>query len=314
MASPTTVAEEKSYHVPWQQRAKSALARYWISYLFMAPFLVLFGIFVVIGVVWAIYLSLTYYNMLQPPVWVGLENYRRLFTDDQVFIISLKNTLYFSIITGPIGYFISLFLAWLINEVKFKKAFTFAFYTPSITSSIAIGVVWLYIFAGDKYGLLNYYFGKVGILKEPILWLRDTRFTLPSIMVVSLWQSMGTGFLVFIAGLQGLPRELYEAGVIDGANKIQELFYITLPLSKPQLLFGAVTAVVNSFQVFDLSFVMAGFPSVLYSAHTIVGHLYDYAFIRFEMGYASAVSVILFVATLAISRLFVRALSSKDIY
>ena len=314
MASGTTALGEKSYHLSWQRRLKSGIGRYWISYAFMAPFLIIFAIFVVVGVGWAIYLSFTYYNMIQAPVWVGLENYTRLFTDDPVFILSLKNTLYFSLITGPIGYIISLTLAWLINEVKFKKAFIFAFYTPSIASAVAIGIVWLYIFGGDKYGLLNFYLGKIGLLKEPILWLRDPAYTLPSIMAVSLWQSMGTGFLVFVAGLQGIPRELYEAGEIDGTSKIQELFHITLPLMKPQLLFGAIIAVVNSFQVFDLSFVMAGFPSVLYSAHTIVGHLWDYAFIRFEMGYAAAVSVVLFFSTLIISRVLVRLLSSKDVY
>jgi multiple sugar transport system permease protein len=251
--------------------------------------------------------------MLQTPTWVGLENYIRLFTDDPVFVLSLKNTFYFSIITGPLGFFLSLFLAWLIDETRsLRKAFTFAFYIPSMTSAVALSVVWLYVFAADKYGFLNYFLAKWGIITQPIIWLRDTRTTLLCIMIVSLWMSMGVGFLVFTAALQGVPKELKESGMIDGANKLQQFIYITIPILKPALLFGAVMATVNSFQIFDLAQILAGFPSVLYSAHTIVAHLYDYAFIRFEMGYAAAVSVLLFLITMIISRVMMRLLSSRD--
>jgi multiple sugar transport system permease protein len=294
------------------EAARDNFSRNIISYIFIAPFAVVFSVFVIIAVLWVFYLSLTYYNVLQSPTWVGFENYIRLFTNDPIFLIAFKNTLIFALITGPIGYFASLVMAWLINEVKRRKFFTIAFYIPSIISGVSIAVVWLYVFGGSKYGLLNFILIRLGIIDNPILWLRDTRFTLPSIMVVTLWMSMGTGFLVFIAGLQSLPRELYEAGVIDGTNKWQEFWFITIPMLRPQLLFGAVMAVVNSFQVFDLSYVMAGFPSVLYSAHTVVGHLYDYGFLRFEMGYSSAIAIVLFMGTLGLSRFFVWLLRSRD--
>ena len=284
----------------------------WIGYAFLAPFIILFTIFVVAPVVTAIGLSFTNYNMMQTPKFVGMNNYLLLFLDDEVFQIGLSNTLKFAIITGPVGYLLSFFAAWVINQLKFKRAFALAFYAPSICSGIAMSTVWMVIFSSDRKGYLNNILLNMGLIDEPILWNTDPTYIMGVVMFISLWMSMGTGFLVFLAGLQNVSREYYEAGAIDGIkSKFQELIYITLPVMKPQLLFGAINAIVSSFSVFDIATSVAGMPSPNYSAHTIVAHLYDYAFIRFQMGYASAVAVVLFIITFVLSRLVMRVLSTK---
>ena len=295
------------------QAIRQAWRQYHVMYLFMLPFGVLFLIFVVAPVLTAVYLSFTYFNVLEPPRWIGLSNYRLLFVEDDIFLIAVKNTLLFSVITGPLGYAISFTLAWFINRLRVRQAYTLAFYTPSITSSIAMSVIWLYVFANDRYGLLNYLLIEIGLVSEPVAWLYEQSTILPVIIVISLWMSMGTSFLVFLAGLQDVPRELYEAGMVDGVrNALQEVFYITLPVMRPQLLFGAVMAIVNSFAVFQVAAQVAGLPSPLYAGHTIVAHLYDYGFIRFEMGYASAVAVVLFVLTFVLGRWAMRLFGERD--
>lgn len=285
----------------------------WMGYAFMAPFVILFTIFVVAPVVTAIGLSFTNYNMMQTPQFVGLTNYRLLFLDDEVFMIGLANTLKFAIITGPVGYLLSFFAAWVINQLKFKRVFALAFYAPSICSGIAMSTVWMVIFSSDRMGYLNNILLNMGLIDEPILWNTDPNYIMGVVMFISLWMSMGTGFLVFLAGLQNVSKSYYEAAAIDGVkNKFQELFYVTLPMMKPQLLFGAINAITSAFGVFDIAVSVAGMPSPNYSAHTIVSHLYDYAFIRFQMGYASAVAVVLFVITFVLGKIVMRVLSSKD--
>ena len=287
--------------------------KHWMGYAFMAPFVILFTIFIVAPVLTAIGLSFTNYNMMQTPTFVGLNNYRLLFLDDEVFMTGLSNTLTFAIITGPVGYLLSFFAAWVINQLKFKRAFALAFYAPSICSGIAMSTVWMVIFSSDRMGYLNNILLNMGLVDEPILWNTDPTYIMGVVMFISLWMSMGTGFLVFLAGLQNISRSYYEAAAIDGVkNKFQELFYVTLPLMKPQLLFGAINAITGAFGVFDIAVSVAGMPSPNYSAHTIVAHLYDYAFIRFQMGYASAVAVVLFVITFVLGKIVMRALSSKD--
>lgn len=300
-----------------KKRLNSFWMRYGSGYLLMAPFLTLFSVFVIIPFFTALGLSFTYYNMLQPPRWIGLTNYKLLFMEDDVFLIAVKNTLVFALITGPIGYIASFLVAWVINELKLRRWFSLAFYAPSITSGVAMSVIWLYIFSPDRYGLINNFLVNIGLITptEPILWTSNPKLIMPVIITISLWMSMGTGFLVFLAGLQNLPEELYDAGNIDGIrNVFEKLWYITLPLMKPQLLFGAVNSIVNSFNVFSIAVTVAGLPSPEYAAHTIVAHLYDYAFIRFEMGYASAIAVFLFVLTFGLGRICMRVFSSKDIY
>lgn len=248
-----------------------------------------------------------------PLDFLGITNYKLLILDDAEFLIALKNTLVFAFISGPIGFLGSFVMAWLINNLKARNLFSLAFYAPSITSGVALSVVWLYFFSSDRYGLINNTLINLGVLSEPIQWTQDVSTVLPVVILISIWMSMGTGFLTFLAGLQNLPHEIYEAGMIDGiGNRFQELIYITLPQMKPQLLFGAINAAVGAFGVFDIAVSVAGLPSPNYAAHTIVAHLYDYAFIRFEMGYASAVAIILFLITFVLGRIFMRVFSEKD--
>lgn len=281
------------------------------GYLFMLPFLVLLFVFTIAPVAVAMLVSLTNFNMYQMPDIVWFNNFKLLIFDDDVFLIALKNTFIFAAITGPIGYVMSFFFAWVINQLKAKSVFAMAFYAPSITSSIAMSVVWMYFFSSDSYGLINNLLLNIGIIDDPVLWTMDQNRIMFVIIFIQIWMSMGTGFLVFLAGFQNLPQEIYESGQIDGiANRFQELYYLTLPLMKPQLLFGAITSITASLAVFDIAVAVAGLPSPNYAAHTIVAHMYDYAFIRFQMGYSSAISVVLFAITFSLGRIIMRALRS----
>jgi len=291
---------------------KRFIKKNWVGYLFLLPFLVLFSIFVIAPVLYAAFLSFTDYNMLQPAKYVGFNNYRLLLLDDEVFLTAISNTVSFAIIVGPFGYIMSFFAAWVINQLKLRRGFALAFYAPSITSATAMSTVWLVIFSSDRRGYLNNILLNIGMIDSPILWNTDPAHILTVIRIIQLWMSMGTGFLVFLAGLQNIPRSYYEAAEIDGLeNKFQELIYITLPLLKPQLLFGAINSIVSSLGVFDVAVAVAGMPSPNYAGHTIVAHLYDYAFIRFQMGYASSVAVVLFIMTFLLGRIVMKLLSSK---
>ena len=283
------------------------------GYLMLAPFYSLFFIFVMIPVIYAIVLSMTNYNMMESPSFTFFSNFKLLIMDDDEFLIAFKNTMVFACISGPISFLMSFLMAWIINQVKLRNAYSLAFYAPSITSGIAMSTVWLYFFSSDSYGLINNVLLKFGFIDSPILWNQDSATILPVVIFISVWMGMGTGFLTFLAGFQSLDPSLYEAASIDGIrNEFQKLVYITWPTMKPQLLFGAITAIVSSFGVFDIAVAFAGLPSPNYSAHTLVTHLYDYAFIRFEMGYASAVAVVLFVVTFFLGRIVTKIFSSKD--
>lgn len=309
----SAVPNQKILNVRRKQRIKLFFQKYGIGYLFLTPFVVLFSIFVVAPVVVAIYLSFTNYNMLQPPSFMGINNYKLLFLDDKIFLTAIKNTLVFACIVGPLGYILSFIAAWVLNQLKARTFFALAFYAPSIASGVAMSTVFLVLFSGDSKGYINHILLSLGIIDSPILWNLDPNYIMKVIIIISLWMSMGTGFLVFLAGLQNMPKEYYEAAAIDGIrSKWQELFYITLPLMKPQLLFGAVNSIVSSFGVFDIAVSVAGMPSPNYAGHTIVAHLYDYAFIRFQMGYASAISVVLFFITFGLNKIVMKLLSSKD--
>ena len=276
-----------------------------MAILFFAPFFILFCIFVVGPVIQSIVISLTNYDLIQKADFVGLNNYKLLFMDDEIFMLSLKNTLVFACIAGPIGYLASFIMAWVLDGLKFRTVFALAFYAPSITSGVAMSVVWLYFFSPDRYGLINNFLINNGFISSPVLWNQDANTILPVAILIQVWMSMGTGFLVFMAGLQNVQKELYEAAAIDGIqSRFKELYYITLPQMKPQLLFGAINTIAGSFGVFDIIVSFAGMPTPNYAGHTIVAHLYDYAFTKFEMGYASAIAVVLFVMSFAVGKLF----------
>ncbi|MBQ9120551.1 MAG: sugar ABC transporter permease [Lachnospiraceae bacterium] len=264
-------------------------------YLFLLPYAVLFTMFNIVPVVMSIYYSFTYYNVLEEPEFIGLQNYINLFLADDVFMTSVTNTFLIAAITGPIGYLASFLFAWFINELpRYIRAFAvLIFYAPTISGQVYL--IWAIMFSGDAYGYVNAFLMKLNLINEPILWLTDPEYMMPVILLVILWMSLGTGFLSFVAGLQGVDQAQFEAGYVDGIkNRWQELWYITLPNMKPMLMFGAVMAITQSFGVCEVTMALAGFPSTDYAARTVVTHLFDYGSVRFEMGYASAIATVLF--------------------
>ena len=264
-------------------------------YLFLLPFAILFAMFYIFPVVASIYFSFTYYNILEPPRFLGFSNYINLILQDDVFLIGLKNTLIIAIVTGPLGYIMSFLFAWLINELPrmVRSVAVIIFYAPSIAGTCY--TIFSIFFRGDAYGYVNAFLQNIGLIDTPILWLINPQYMLPICMVVILWMSLGTGFLSFVAGLQGIDGSQYEAGYMDGIkNRWQELWYITFPNMKPMLLFGAVMTITQSFGVCDVTMALCGYPSTDYAARTIVTHLFDYGYSRFEMGYACAIATILF--------------------
>ena len=273
-------------------------------YLMMAPYFILFFLFTVLPVAVSILLSFTYFNMLEFPTFIGWQNYIKLFLADDIFLISLKNTLIFAVITGPISYILCLLFAWIINEFhgKVRSFLTLIFYAPSICGNAYM--VWNLILTSDRYGYLNGILIKLGIMDEPIWWMQTEKWILPLLIVVQLWLSLGTGFLSFIAGLQTVDKSLYEAAALDGVkNRWQELWYVTLPSMKPQLMFGAVMQITQSFAVADISIQLAGNPSINYAGATVVTHLLDYGSTRFDMGYASAIATVLFLLMVGTNKL-----------
>lgn len=267
-----------------------------MCYLFLAPYAILFTLFYILPVVSSIVLSFTYYNILETPRFVGLQNYISLILEDDVFLTGVKNTFLIAVITGPLGYMASFLFAWLINELPrwVRTIAVVVFYAPSIAGNVF--VIFSIFFRGDAYGYVNAMLIDMGIIDTPVLWLVNPKFMLPICMLVILWMSLGTGFLSFVAGLQGVDRSQFEAGYMDGIkNRWQELYYITLPNMKPMLMFGAVMAITQSFGVADVTMALCGYPSTDYAARTVVTHLFDYGFTRFEMGYASAIATLLFV-------------------
>ena len=264
-------------------------------YLFLAPYAILFFTFFILPICSSIFFSFTYYNILEAPRFIGLQNYINLVLQDEVFLTAVKNTFVIAVITGPVGYILSFLFAWFINELPrwIRTIAVVVFYAPSIAGNAFY--IFSIIFRGDAYGYLNSFLLQFGLIDAPILWLLNPDYFLPVVIIVILWMSMGTGFLSFVAGLQGVDRSMYEAGYVDGIrNRWQELYYITLPSMKPMLLFGAVMSITTAFNVCDVPRALAGYPSTDYAARTIVTHLFDYGFSRFEMGYASAIATVLF--------------------
>ncbi|MCI7191600.1 MAG: sugar ABC transporter permease [Lachnospiraceae bacterium] len=264
-------------------------------YLFLAPYAILFTMFYIFPVVASIFYSFTYYNILEKPRFIGLQNYIALILEDDIFLTSIKNTFMIAIITGPLGYILSFLFAWLINELPrwIRSVAVIVFYAPSIAGNCY--VIFSVFFRGDAYGYVNAFLMNVGIIDKPILWLINPDYMLPICMLVILWMSLGTGFLSFVAGLQGVDRSQFEAGYMDGIkNRWQELWFITLPNMKPMLMFGAVMSITQAFGVCDVTMALCGYPSTDYAARTIVTHLFDYGFSRFEMGYACAIATVLF--------------------
>lgn len=284
---------------------------------FYTPYVVLFLVFIIIPVIIAIGLSFTYFNTIETPQVIGLRNYIEIFTRDEVFMQNvLPNTFRFAFIVGPVGYFMSFLLAWLLAQIPHRPRTFLAIilYSPSMTAGIAMGVVWTVLFSGDSTGYLNSILLQMGVVQEPIQFLTSPDYLMNIMILVSLWGSMGVGFLAMLAGILNIDQSLYEAAYVDGLkNRWQEIFYITIPSMRPQMLFGAVMAVVGTFQIGAIGVQLSGAnPTPQYAGQLMVNHIEDFGFIRYLMGYASAVSVILLVMVYAISRVTWSILGDKD--
>lgn len=289
--------KKRDMQIAWKKAKMSKTC-----YLFVLPYAILFAVFFVIPICISLVYSFTYYNVLEPARFVALQNYINLLLADDVFLTAIKNTFVIAGIIGPVGYIMSFLFAWLINELpRYLKAVAIVcFYAPSISG--AAFTIFVNLFSGDAYGYVNSLLVAIG--QEPKLWLTDPKYMLTVVIIASLWISLGSGFLAFVAGLQGVDRSQYEAGYVDGIkNRWQELWYITLPSMKPMLLFGAVMSITSAFNVSDVPEFLCGFPSTDYAVHTVVSHLKDYGQTRFEMGYASAIATILFLAMILCNKL-----------
>ena len=286
-------------------KLKSMVTNQFYMKLMLAPFLILFILFTVIPVLSSMVLSFFEYDVVGRIRFIGFENYSFLLLKDEVFSTALKNTLVFAVITGPAGFALSFVLAWFINEFgpKTRSVLSFLFYSPALMGNAYY--IWQVLFSGDSYGYINSLLLSLNLINEPIQYLKNPEYALTIVIVVQLWMSMGVSFLANIAGLQNVNPELYEAGAIDGIkNRWFELWYITLPYMKNILLFSAVMQISSAFSVGQICIILTGHPSVNYSTETIITHLIDMGTIRYEMGAAAALSVLLFLL-MACSRLLI---------
>ena len=293
--------------------AKSAIS----STILILPYILSFFTFIVLPVILAIILSFTNFNAMNFPEFVGLTNYINLFTNDDVFMQKIiPNTIKFSLICGPVGYFLSFFLAWLLAQIPKvpRTILALIIYSPSLTAGVAMQVVWIAIFSGDASGYLNAILLDMGIINEAIQWLQSEEYLMTIMIIVTIWSSMGVGFLAMLSGILNIDSELYEAAYVDGLkNRFQEVAYVTLPSMKPQLLFGAVMAVVNTFQAGSIGVQLSGSnPTPNYAGSLIINHIEDYGYIRYEMGYASAISVVLLIFIYVVSIIIRKILQTKE--
>ncbi len=294
----------------YRQYMWKEMKRNWVAYLMILPYVLIFALFTIFPVILSFIISFTDFNMLQWPNFVWITNYVNLFFADDIFLIACKNTLIFAAIVGPASYLMSFLVAWFINELppRIRAIVTLIFYAPSISGQVYM--IWGTLFSGDSYGWVNATLIETGMITEPIQWFKDADYIMPLCIVVALWTSLGHSFLSFIAGLQGVDHSLYEAGAVDGVkNRWQELWYITLPSMKPQLMFGAVMAITGSFGFGGVVTALCGFPSVDYAAHTITHHLDDYGGARYEIGYSSTIAVVLFTIMIVANTIVKKALS-----
>lgn len=286
-------------------------------FILLAPYGFLFILFIIIPVCAAIGLSFTYFNTIQPPSFLGLKNYINLFTNDSVFMqYVLPNTLMYSVFVGVGGFILSFFMAWSLAQLTKipRTILTIIIYSPSMTGGVLLSTLWSVIFSGDKRGLLNALLLRLEVIDDPVQWLQSSKYLMPIMILVALWSSMGVGFLAILSGIMNVNQELYEAAYIDGIqNRFQEVIYVTIPAIKPQLMFGAIMTVVNTFKDGGTGVILSGSnPTPDYAGQLIANHIDDYGFVRYEMGYASAVSVVLLVFIYIMSRVVSRLFSSRD--
>ena len=278
--------------------------------LLAVPFFIFFFVFTVLPILSSIVFSFTSFDMISMPKFIGIDNYMRMFIQDEVFTIVLKNTVALAVVVGPAGFLLAFLLAWLVNEFStgVRTILSFMFYAPTLVGNAYF--IWKIAFSGDSYGYINSLLLSIGITTEPIVWLKSPEYLFPIVILVQLWQSMGVSFLSNISGLQNVNRDLYEAGAIDGIkNRWQELRYITLPSMSHMLLFSAVMQIQSSFSISAVAVELAGYPSVQHTVDTIVTHMSDMATVRYELGYASSIAVVLFLM-MAVTRFAIGKLLS----
>jgi len=302
--------QRKSNFKNWFEKEGSA-------YTFLSGYALMFIVFIVVPVLVAILLSFTLFDTIQFPKFIGLKNYVTLLTQDDIFMkYVLPNTIQFAVIVGPGGYILSFMLAWMLAQLPKlpRTIMALILYSPSMTSGVAMSVVWLTFFSGDQNGYLNSLLLNYSIIQEPIQWLQSPQYLMTIMIVVTLWSSMGVGFLAMLAGILEVNPEMYEAGSLDGINnRFQEIIYITIPSMRPQMLFGAVMAIVGTFQAGAIGVTLSGTnPTPQYAGQLIVNHIEDYGFLRYEMGYAAAVSVVLLLMVLLFARVANKLFSSNN--
>lgn len=287
------------------------------AYAFLSAYALLFIVFIIVPVAAAVFLSFTFFDTIQMPTFIGLRNYIALLTQDDTFMrYVLPNTVKFAVLVGPGGYALSFLLAWMLAQLPKvpRTLFALILYSPSMTTGVAMSVVWKTLFSGDQNGYLNSFLLSLGMIQEPVQWLQSPQYLMTIMIIVMLWSSMGIGFLAMLAGILEINRELYEAASLDGVHsRLQEIFFITIPSIKPQMLFGAVMAIVATFQAGTIGVVLSGSnPTPQYAGQLIVNHIEDYGFLRYEMGYAAAVSVVLLLMVLLFARVANRLFASEE--
>ncbi|MCA9954105.1 MAG: sugar ABC transporter permease [Anaerolineales bacterium] len=316
MATTSTLIKQEQAQ-PQESRFKRWLSKEGSAYAFLSAYGLMFTIFIIVPVLVAIFLSFTFFDTIQTPSFIGLKNYIALLTADDIFMrYVLPNTIKFAVLVGPGGYVLSFMLAWMLAQLPKvpRTIFALILYSPSMTTGVAMAVVWKTLFSGDQNGYLNSFLLGLNAIQEAIQWLQSPQYLMTSMIVVTLWSSMGVGFLAMLAGILEINPELYEVGSLDGiSNRFQEIIHITIPSMKPQMLFGAVMAIVGTFQAGAIGVTLSGAnPTPQYAGQLIVNHIEDYGFLRYEMGYAAAVSVVLLLMVLFFSRVANRLFVSDD--
>lgn len=287
------------------------------TFALIMPYFLGFAVFIVLPVLVAFGLSFTDFDSVSAPSLVGFKNYLTLFTEDSVFMQNvIPNTIKFAVIAGPLGFFLSFFLAWLLTQIPKgpRTILALCIYSPSLAAGVTMQVVWVTVFSGDPNGYLNSLLLDWGVIEEAVQWLQSTEYLMPIMIAVTIWSSMGVGFLAMLSGILNIDPQLYEAAYMDGMkSRFQEIIYVTIPSMKPQLLFGAVTAITSTFQAGAIGVQLSGSnPTPQYAGQLIVNHIEDYGFIRYEMGYAAAISVVLLLFIYFVSKVVWRVLGDND--
>lgn len=319
----SVVTKEKTSLDPKEPKKQGLLSRvvqkvdHHSTFMFLTPYYLLFFIFIIIPVGAAVFLSFTYFNTIETPEFIGISNFVSLLTQDEVFMqYVLPNTLKFALLVGPGGYLLSFILAWMLAQIPSKPRTVLALiiYSPSMIAGVAMSVIWTIIFSGDGSGYFNSILMKFGLIDQPVQWLQSPEYLMIIMMIVTLWSSMGVGFLAMLSGVLNINKEIYEAGYIDGIrNRFQEIVYITIPSMRPQMLFGAVMAIVNTFQAGAIGVQLSGQnPTPQYSGQLMVNHIEDFGFIRYEMGYAAAISVVLLLIVYFFSKVVRKLFADQD--